>query len=142
MSFLLDTCVISELVAKRPNLDVVRWIDGLDPDSVYLSVVTVGEIQKGIEKLQDPGRKEVLRFWLQDELLVRFRNCLAALDVGVLLQWGTLAGRMEVQGTPMPAVDSLIAATALHGHFILATRNEADFLRSGVQLLNPWKTVA
>jgi len=140
MSFLLDTCVISELVSKRPDPDVVSWIDRLDPDSVYLSVVTIGEIQKGIEKLRDLKRKRALENWLRDELLVRFQDRLAVLDVGVLLQWGTLAGRLEAQGTPMPAMDSLIAAAALHGHFVLVTRNEDDFARSGVQILNPWKS--
>jgi tRNA(fMet)-specific endonuclease VapC len=139
MSFLLDTCVVSELVAKRPHPWVVRWVDSVNPDSVYLSVVTIGEIQKGIEKLCDAERKAALTSWLQDELLVRFRDRIVVLDVGALLEWGTLTGRLEAQGTPMPAVDSLLAATALLGRFVLVTRNEADFLRSGVEILNPWK---
>lgn len=138
MSFLLDTCVISELVSKRPDPGVVKWIDGIDPDSVHLSVVTIGEIQKGVEKLRDTARKEVLRSWLNDELLVRFRERLVPLEVGALLEWGTLTGRLEAQGMTMAAVDSFIAATALHGHFVLVTRNEGDFVRSGVQLFNPW----
>jgi predicted nucleic acid-binding protein len=141
VNFLLDTCVISEVVSKRPNLGVLHWIDSVDPDRIYLSVVTIGEIQKGIEKLRDLGKREALVTWLTDDLLVRFRDRLAVLDLGVLLQWGSLIGRLETQGTPMPAMDSLIAATALHGHFVLVTRNEDDFLRSGVQILNPWKSV-
>jgi toxin FitB len=138
VSFLLDTCVLSELVAKRRDPGVVRWIDSVDPDSVYLSVVTIGEIQKGIEKLPDSRRKEALESWLQDELLVRFRDRMVGLGVETLLRWGTLTGRLEAQGRTMPALDSLIAATALHGHFVIVTRNEDDFLHSGVQLLNPW----
>ena len=140
MRFLLDTCVISAVAAKRPNPKVVDWIDSVDPDSIYLSVITIGEIQKGIEKQRDLQRKEALECWLHDELLVRFRDRLALLDIGVLLEWGTLTGRLEAQGKTMPAVDSLIAATALHSHFVLVTRNEHDFLRSGVQLLNPWQS--
>jgi toxin FitB len=140
VNFLLDTCVISEVVSKRPNLSVLHWIDSVDPDRIYLSVVTIGEIQKGIEKMRDLGKREALATWLTDDLLVRFRDRLAVLDLGVLLQWGSLIGRLETQGTPMPAMDSLIAATALHGHFVLVTRNEDDFLRSGVQILNPWKS--
>jgi len=140
MSFLLDTCVISELNSKKPDPLVVGWIDSVDPDSVYLSVVTIGEIQKGIEKVRDPQRKAALASWLRDDILVRFRERLAELDLEVLLQWGTLLGRLEAQGTPMPAIDSLIAATALHGRFVLVTRNEDDFVRSGVQILNPWKS--
>jgi toxin FitB len=140
MRFLLDTCVVSELAAKRPNADVVSWIDSVDPESIYLSGITIGEIQKGIEKQSDPKRKEHLKIWLHDELLVRFQDRLAMLDISVLLEWGTLTGRLEAQGKTMPAIDSLIAATALHGRFVLVTRNEGDFLRSGVQLLNPWKS--
>lgn len=141
MNFLLDTCVISELAAKRPEPRVVGWIDGVNPNSVYLSVVTIGEIQKGIEKLQDPRRRGSLESWLQDELLIRFRDRIVALDTEILLQWGTLTGRLEARGTPMPAMDSLLAATALHGNLVLATRNENDFLSSGVQIFNPWKSV-
>jgi tRNA(fMet)-specific endonuclease VapC len=126
VSFLLDTCVVSELVAKRPHPGVVRWIDGIDPDSAYLSVVTVGEIRKGIEKLRDPDRREALESWLRDELLVRFRDRIVVLDVGALLEWGTLTGRLEARGTPMPAMDSLLAAAALHGRFVLVTRNEDE----------------
>jgi tRNA(fMet)-specific endonuclease VapC len=140
VNFLLDTCVISEVVSKRPNLSVLHWIDSVDPDRIYLSVVTIGEIQKGIEKLRDLGKKEALATWLKDDLLVRFRDRLAVLDLGTFLQWGNLIGRLETQGTPMPAMDSLIAATALHGPFMLVTRNEDDFLRAGVQILNPWKS--
>ncbi|MEO6193855.1 MAG: type II toxin-antitoxin system VapC family toxin [Thermoanaerobaculia bacterium] len=140
MNFLLDTCVISEVVSKRPNLSVLHWIDSVDPDRIHLSVVTIGEIQKGIEKLRDLGKKEALATWLKDDLLVRFRDRLAVLDLGTFLQWGNLIGRLETQGTPMPAMDSLIAATALHGHFVLVTRNEDDFLKAGVQIFNPWKS--
>jgi tRNA(fMet)-specific endonuclease VapC len=142
VNFLLDTCVLSDLVSKRPNPDVKRWIDSLDPDRVHLSVVTIGEIQKGIEKLSDSGKKEALRSWLKDDLLVRFRDQLVMLDVNVLLQWGTLVSRLEAKGTPMPAMDSLLAATALQGHFVLVSRNVSDFLRSAVQIHNPWKSEA
>jgi tRNA(fMet)-specific endonuclease VapC len=140
VKFLLDTCVISELTSKRPEPSVVHWVDSVDPDRCHLSVVTIGEIQKGIEKLRDPRKKAALESWLQEEVLVRFQDRLAVLDVGILMQWGTLMGRLEAQGTPMPAIDSLLAATALHGNFVLVTRNEDDFLRSGVQLFNPWKS--
>ncbi len=140
MRYLLDTCVISEWRAKRPDPKVVGWIDSVDPDSVYLSVLTLGEIQKGIEKVRDPGRKESLESWLRDELLVRFQDHVVVLDTSILLRWGILAGRLEALGTPMPAMDSLLAATALDGNFVFVTRNEHDFRNSGVQMLNPWNS--
>lgn len=138
MSFLLDTCVVSDQISKRPDPGVARWLDSIDPDSAYLSVLSIGEIQKGIEKLRDPRRKEALESWLQEDLLIRFRDRLLELDVAILRSWGSLTGRLEAQGITLPAVDSLLAATALHRRLVLVTRNENDFLRSGVQLLNPW----
>lgn len=139
MRYLLDTCVISELAAKQPNDRVVQWIDSADPDAIYLSVITIGEIQKGIEKLPTSRRRRALQDWLNDELLVRFENRLVTLDVDVLLTWGRLIARLESAGTVLPAMDSLLAATALHGNLVLVTRNEADFVRTGVKLQNPWR---
>jgi len=138
MTSLLDTCVISELVAKRSDPRVTRWVDSIDPESVYLSGVTIGEIRKGIEKVRESARKEALERWLHEDLLIRFRDHLSVLDAKVLLEWGALTGRLEIQGTPMPAMDSLIAATALSHDLVLATRNERDFLNAGIKLFNPW----
>jgi predicted nucleic acid-binding protein len=139
MKYLLDTNVISELVAKSPHPRVVQWVDSLDPNSVYLSALTIGELRKGIEKLPDSSRRDTLRNWLHDELLVRFSGRILALDVGVMLTWGELTGRLERVGRPLPAMDLLIAALALHHKCSLVTRNEADFLETGVAILNPWK---
>jgi tRNA(fMet)-specific endonuclease VapC len=138
MSYLLDTCVISALAAKQPVQKVVTWLADLDPDKAYLSVLTIGEIQKGIEKLPDSQRKSLLRAWLKDDLLIRFRERLLPVDVGVMLTWGALVSRMEANGTPPPAIDSLMAATALHHGLVVATRNEEDFAPTGVNLFNPW----
>lgn len=139
MKYLLDTNVISELVAKQPNQRVVQWIDRLDPGSVYLSVITIGEISKGIEKLSDSARKNTLRTWLADDLLLRFSDRILILDVDVMLVWGMLLGRLERAGRKMAAIDSLIAASALHSNCSLVTRNEDDFKDVGIPLVNPWK---
>jgi toxin FitB len=139
MKFLLDTCVISELMAKQPNQAVMQWIDSVDEDRLYLSVITIGEIRKGIAKLPDSTRKLDLHAWLTDHLLSRFSDRIVAIDTGVMLDWGQLVGNLERLGKPMPLMDSLIAAIALHGDFILVTRNEADFGCADVRIQNPFK---
>jgi tRNA(fMet)-specific endonuclease VapC len=138
MRYLLDTNVISELVARQPNRAVVAWIDGLDANSVYLSVITIGEIRKGIEKLQPSTRRERLSAWLADELLVRFDGRIAAITTDVMLVWGELTGRLEMAGHPIAAIDSLIGAIALEGKFCLVTRTTADFRHTGATLFDPW----
>lgn len=139
MRYLLDTNVISELVAKQPNPNVIQWIDDLDPNSVYLSVITIGELRKGIEKLPESKRKDALRAWLNDDLLVRFNGHILELDIPVMLTWGKMIGQLEQAGKPLPALDSLIAAITLHHQCTLATRNEDDFRATGITLFNPWK---
>ena len=138
MKVLLDTCVISELVSKRPNQAVIDWIDSIEDEQIYLSVITIGEIKKGIEKLPDSTRKEMLVEWLQEDLLSRFHGRILGVDAAVMLIWGTLTAKLEQQGTPMPAIDSLIAAIAMYGNITLVTRNVQDFQKTSVSLLNPW----
>jgi predicted nucleic acid-binding protein len=138
MKCLLDTCVISELVAKQPNPKVIAWVDSIDPDSTYLSVITIGEICKGIEKLQDSRRKATLQDWLSEELLTRFSGRMLPIGIEVVLTWGQLTGTLEAQGKKMAAIDSLIAATASHHHCSLVTRNVGDFQHAGITIVNPW----
>lgn len=138
MRYLLDTCVISELVSTTPNPKVVQWIDSIDEEKLFLSVITIGEIKKGIEKLPSSKRKNALKKWLKDDLLVRFNGRLLPIDTKVVLVWGRLIASLEKQGCPMPAIDSLIAATALASELNLVTRNDSDFSHSGVALVNPW----
>ena len=139
MKALLDTCVTSELVSKQPNPKVIEFVDSLDPEDVYLSVITIGEIVKGIKKLSKSRRKTDLQTWLKDDLLVRFEGNVVALDTDVLIEWGALTARLESAGKTMPAIDSLIAATALAKKMILVTRNVSDFAETTVDILNPWE---
>lgn len=139
MNYLLDTCVISELVAKHPNEEVIGWVDSLDAEQVYLSVITIGEIRKGIEKLPNSKRKTTLEAWLNTDLLTRFSGRIIGFDIPVMLTWGQLMGKLEQAGKKMAAIDSLIAATALHSGFTLVTRNEEDFKNAGIPIVNPWK---
>ena len=139
MTFLLDTCVISELVAQQPNLHVVQWVDSVHEDKLFLSAITIGEIKRGIEKLADSNRKSALAEWLEGDLLIRFTDRILPLNIPVMLVWGQLTADLEKQGRRMPAIDSLIAATCLQGRLDLVTRNESDFVHSGVTVINPWK---
>jgi len=139
MKALLDTCVISELVSKKPNPKVVEYVDLLDPEDVYLSVITIGEIVKGIEKLPKSRRKTDLQNWLKDDLLVRFEGNVVALDTDILIEWGALIARLESAGKTMPAIDSLLAATALAKKMTLVTRNVNDFDETDVEIVNPWE---
>src|SRR3990172_12619896 len=135
MKALLDTCVISELVSKQPNPKVIEFVDSLDPEDVYLSVITIGEIVKGIEKLSKSRRKTNLQAWLKDDLLVSFEGNVVALDTDVLIEWGALTARLESAGKTMPAIDSLIAATALAKKMTLVTRNAGDFESTDVEIV-------
>ena len=139
MTFLLDTCVISELVAKQPNLHVVQWVDSIDEDKLFLSAITIGEIKRGIEKLADSSRKSALAEWLEGDLLIRFTDRILPIDVPVMLVWGQLTADLEKQGRRMPAIDSLMAATCLQARLDLVTRNERDFAHSGITVVNPWE---
>ncbi len=138
MKYLLDTNVISELMAKEPNTRIVQWLDQLEDDQIYLSVITIGEIRKGIAKLPESKRKQILEQWLVEDLLLRFDEQILPLGIDEMLTWGTLTGELAAKGVHLPAMDSLIAATALHHRCILATRNEADFKYAGIRIHNPW----
>jgi predicted nucleic acid-binding protein len=138
MNYILDTNVISELVAAQPDENVAHWIDSVDPERVFLSVITIGELKRGIEKLPDSRRKGQLDRWLNEDLLVRFQDHLLAIDVDVMLAWGDLTARLEAVGKPMPAIDSLIAASTAQSGFTLVTRNVADFAHTGISVFNPW----
>jgi tRNA(fMet)-specific endonuclease VapC len=139
MRYLLDTCVLSELVARQPDPGVVQWIADKDEEQLYLSVISIGEIAKGIQKLPDSRRKDMLGRWLREDLLIRFRDRILSIDTNTMLAWGELVATLESQGRPMPAIDSLVAAIALQGGFTLVTRNETDCEASSVAVINPWK---
>ena len=140
MTFLLDTCVLSELVKPRPNEKVVRWVDSVDERKLFLSVLTVGELEKGITKLQESQRKAELQGWLKYDLAERFAGRILPVDSAVAIAWGRVQGQAERAGAKLPVIDSLLAATAEIHSLILATRNTADFDRCGATVFNPWDT--
>ncbi len=138
MNYLLDTCLISELAKSKPDEKVVDWVLSENETGFYVSVLTFGELHKGIEKLPESKKKEELRSWIEDELKNRFQNRIIAIDMRVSILWGKIQCIAEKKGKPMPAIDSLIAATALAHDLTVVTRNVSDMEQSGVKLLNPW----
>ena len=142
MNYLLDTCVLSELIRENPEANVASWISGIPETSMYLSVLTIGEIHKGIEKLPESKKKDRLHKWVNSDLCIRFKNRILDLDLEVSTKWGQIQGKAEQVGKPMPLIDGLIAATALSHDLIVVTRNTEDMEQSGVTLINPWMTTS
>jgi predicted nucleic acid-binding protein len=139
MNYLLDTCVLSEFTRRKPEQKVVHWVDSIDEDKLFLSVITIGEIQHGIVRLPESHRKTDLLVWMNNELIKRFDQRIIQLDTPTMLLWGNLTAQMESTGQPMAVMDSLIIATALQNNLIVATRNVSDYLPCGVQVINPWE---
>ncbi len=139
MNYLLDTCVISEFTRRQPEPRVIDWLDSVEEEKLMISVITIGEIQRGVERLPDSHRKTSLLVWMNDGLVKRFSERMVAIDAPTLFLWGSLTARLEAIGQPMGVMDSLIAASALQNRLILVTRNTADFLPAGVQVINPWE---
>ncbi len=136
MSYLLDTNVISELARPAPSPAVVSWFEQTPDESLHLSVLTLGEIRKGVERLPESAKRERLRLWLEINLPEWFEDRLLPVDACVAERWGRL---MAEAGRPVPAIDSLLAATALHHELRLVTRNVQDFRFPGLEVINPWE---
>jgi toxin FitB len=139
MNYLLDTCVLSEYTRRKPNAKVIRWIEAMDEEKLFLSAITVGEIQHGIERLPESHRKTELTTWINNGLIARFGQRVLPLDAQTMFLWGSLVARMEKAGQPMALMDSLIVASALQHNLIMVTRNINDFLPCGIQVTNPWE---
>ncbi len=135
MSYLIDTCALSELRRKKPDVNVVTWFEARSQQGLYLSVLTLGEIRKGVEALPDARRKDKILNWLEHELPLWFEDRILPIDAGVADEWGRLLARA---GRSLPAIDSLIAATAIHNRLTIVTRNVSDFNYAGVDVFNPW----
>lgn len=139
MKYLLDTCLISELVKKEPEPAVIRWLDACDENRLFLSVLTFGELQKGISKLPDSPRKGTLQEWVDTDLAERFTGRILEVGLETALEWGTMQGNAEKTGVKLPVMDSLIAATATAHKLTVVTRNAGDMERCGARVFNPWE---
>ena len=141
MKYLLDTNIISEFISKKPNQKVLNYVSSLDENDIYLSVITIGEIRFGIEKLDQEYQSkkiEMLSSWLDNDLMQRFEGRIVDIDKETMLKWGEINGQLQKMGRPMPIMDSLIASSCLAKEFVLITRNTKDFYSFEIEMVNPF----
>lgn len=138
MNYLLDTCLLSELRKPDPDPGIVTWISDIDEGRLFVSILSLGEIQKGIARLENGRRKNAFQHWLEDDLLSRFEGRIVHFDLDMALEWGLLSAVCESKGRPAPVVDTLLAVTAIVRNLVLVTRNDKDFSDFPVKILNPW----
>lgn len=136
MSYLINTNIISEVVRHRPNKRVIEWLKNTPDEDLYISVLTIGEIRKGIEKLEISKRREQLRIWLEHDLPEWFGDRILPINIAVAECWGVISAKAQ---RTLPAIDALIAATAVYYDMHLVTRNDQDFDYPGLMVINPWK---
>lgn len=140
MSYLIDTCVISEIVKERPNAACIEWMRDHHDSSYFLSVLTVGELRKGISKLSHSKKRSQLEQWMTLDFIPRFQSRILPIDEAVAKQWGDLLAKCEAAEKKLPSIDSLIAATASVHSLIIVTRNVKDFQDTGIEIINPWNS--
>jgi predicted nucleic acid-binding protein len=137
--FLLDTNCVSEVVRAKPEPSVLEWMEAADETVLYLSVLTLGEIRKGIALLPQSRRRTHLETWLELELQARFAGRILSVDASIADRWGLLAAEAKREGRSLSAVDGLLAATAIHHNLTIVTRNVIDFANAQVPIMNPWE---
>lgn len=137
MKYLIDTCVISEIARPFPEKKVLAWLKTVPSERLFLSVVTIGEIQKGIAKLARSKRKTKLAEWL-NTLLEDYQDRILPIDLRVAETWGEMQALAEKKGGPSSTIDGLIAAIARANGMMLVTRNESDFEACDIPMFNPW----
>lgn len=138
--YLLDTNSVSELARPNPDPRVTSWMRAADESLLHLSVLTIGEIRKGVAALAQGKRRTQLESWLESDLRCRFPNRILPIDEPIADRWGLLATEAKRAGRPLSVIDGLLAATALHHGFTLVSRNVRDFAHLHVPTLNPWES--
>ena len=136
MHYLLDICALSEFLKRQSNEKVLSWIAAHDEET-YVSVLAIGEIQKGIAKLDASKGRGELEGWLE-AVNERYGTRILAFEKGTASLWGKMKAGLEKEGCVLPVIDSLMAATALEHDLTLVTRNETDFIPTGAKVLNLW----
>ena len=138
MAYLLDTCAISEMITVKPNSNVLSWFESQNEKLLFLSIITIGEIEKGIYQLPASKKRTLLETWLFDELVLSFQGRIIEINRNLITSWAKMIADLKTKGIIRPSFDSLIEATALHHQLILVTRNVKNFQNSQVTILNPW----
>ena len=138
-NYLLDTCVLSELIRSAPDDNVLRWLEKREVFELYTSAMTLAELKRGVERLPSSRRQSALNEWIQ-QLENRFEGRVLPFDTKAAQAWAKITVHAETQGKPLAAFDSIIAATALANNCRVVTRNTRDFVHCGVGLINPWIT--
>jgi predicted nucleic acid-binding protein len=136
--FLLDTNIPSEMTRPHPQPSVSGWLDDADDDQLYFSVVSLGEILKGVTLLVESKRRGRLQSWLDETLRPWFEGRILPVSQPIAERWSVLAGQCQIKGRPLTVVDGFIAATALEHDLTVVTRNVKDFAGLGVTVFNPW----
>ena len=136
MSYLLDTNIISEIIRPQPNIQIHKWLRTVPFESLFISVLTVGEIRRGIQRLGECSRKSRLIFWLEQELPMWFGKNILSVNQEIAERWGYIT---SVRGHQQHTIDNLLAATALTLNLKMVTRNVKDFNIPGLELLNPFE---
>jgi predicted nucleic acid-binding protein len=146
MSYLFDTCILSKLrkIRNEPDDQFQTWIMSRPENYYFVSVLSIGEIQFGISKLnlsneENKKKKVIFESWLSGDLVPRFKDRILNIDAHTVSIWGTIRGEASLQNRTLPVIDSLIAATAIQYNLILVTENTKDFVHTGAKLLNPFK---
>jgi len=135
---LLDTNVLSEVTRPAPDARVLDWLDRLDEDRSFISVISIAEIRRGVALMDEGRKRDALAEWLARDLPQRFEQRVLPVDEPVALAWGDLMGVAKRHGRGLSSMDGLIAATAIAQELTLATRNTKDFEGFGLELFDPW----
>jgi predicted nucleic acid-binding protein len=138
VTFLLDTNVVSEWAKPQLDPGVVAWLDTTDENSLFISVITIGELRLGIESLPQGARRNRLDAWLTQELAPRFDTRIFAVGPSTAGIWGRITARRQAAGRPISVTDAYLAATAEEHDLTVVTRNVSDFAATGIRLINPW----
>ncbi|MEX2697353.1 type II toxin-antitoxin system VapC family toxin [Rhizobium mongolense] len=140
MRLLLDTNVLSEVTKPRPDTRVLEWLDGLDEDRAFISVVSIAEIRRGVALMDSCRKRDALAEWLARDLPQRFEQRVISVEEPVALAWGDLMALAKRSGRGLASMDGLIAATAMAHNLTLATRNTRDFEGFGIEIVDPWSS--